>query len=40
MAMTGLNTAGSDRDYDTQSLNRELQDKGFLLTTTVGTERV
>ncbi|AXQ93913.1 NADH-quinone oxidoreductase subunit B [Cereibacter sphaeroides] len=34
MAMTGLNTAGHDRDYDTAGLNRELQDKGFLLTTT------
>ena len=32
--MTGANTAGADREVATQSLNRELQDKGFLLTTT------
>ena len=32
--MTGLNTAGADRDVATAELNRELQDKGFLLTTT------
>jgi NADH-quinone oxidoreductase subunit B len=31
---TGLNTAGADRDVATQELNRELQDKGFLLTST------
>jgi len=32
--MTGANTAGADREVATQALNRELQDKGFLLTTT------
>jgi len=32
--MTGANTAGPDREVATQALNRELQDKGFLLTTT------
>ncbi len=32
--MTGANTAGADREVATQTLNRELQDKGFLLTTT------
>jgi NADH-quinone oxidoreductase subunit B len=32
--MTGANTAGGDREVATQALNRELQDKGFLLTTT------
>ena len=31
---TGLNTAGPDREVATQALSRELQDKGFLLTTT------
>ena len=31
---TGLNTAGPDRDVQTAELSRELQDKGFLLTTT------
>ena len=31
--MTGQNTAGADREVATQELNRELQDKGFLLTT-------
>ncbi len=31
---TGANTAGVDREVSTQELNRELQDKGFLLTTT------
>ena len=31
---TGLNAAGEDRDVATAQLNRELQDKGFLLTTT------
>ena len=30
----GANTAGADRDVATRELNRELQDKGFLLTTT------
>ena len=32
--MTGANTAGADREFATAELNRELQDKGFLLTTT------
>ena len=32
--MAGANTAGPDREVATQALNRELQDKGFLLTTT------
>ena len=32
--MTGANTAGVDREVATQSLNAELQDKGFLLTST------
>ena len=32
--MTGANTAGYDRDVAVQELNRELQDKGFLLTST------
>ena len=32
--MTGANTAGPDREVATQALSRELQDKGFLLTTT------
>jgi hypothetical protein len=32
--MTGANTAGHDREVATQALNRELQDKGFLLTST------
>jgi|GEM_PF-2763129 len=31
---TGPNTAGADRGHATAVLNRELQDKGFLLTTT------
>ncbi|MEM8851930.1 MAG: NADH-quinone oxidoreductase subunit B, partial [Pseudomonadota bacterium] len=31
---TGLNTAGGDKEHATQLLNRELQDKGFLLTST------
>ncbi|MCB1404945.1 MAG: NADH-quinone oxidoreductase subunit B, partial [Rhodobacteraceae bacterium] len=31
---TGANTAGADREVATQALNSELQDKGFLLTTT------
>ena len=31
---TGTNTAGVDREVATAELNRELQDKGFLLTTT------
>ena len=30
--MTGVNTAGPDREVATQTLNRELQDKGFLVT--------
>ncbi len=30
----GANTAGPDRDVATQELNAELQDKGFLLTST------
>ena len=29
--MTSANTAGADREVATQTLNRELQDKGFLL---------
>jgi NADH-quinone oxidoreductase subunit B len=29
---TGLNTAGVDKETSTQTLNAELQDKGFLLT--------
>ncbi len=32
--MTGANTAGADRDVATQALNAELQDKGFILTST------
>ncbi|MDG1430827.1 MAG: NADH-quinone oxidoreductase subunit B, partial [Paracoccaceae bacterium] len=32
--MTGQNTAGVDCDASTRALNSELQDKGFLLTTT------
>jgi NADH-quinone oxidoreductase subunit B len=32
--MAGANTAGGDREVATQALNRELQDKGFLLTST------
>ena len=32
--MAGANTAGHDPEYATQTLNRELQDKGFLLTST------
>ena len=32
--ITGANTAGADREVAVQELNRELQDKGFLLTTT------
>ena len=32
--MTGAHTAGPDREVATAALNRELQDKGFLLTTT------
>ena len=32
--MAGANTAGPDREVATQALNRELQDKGFILTTT------
>jgi len=31
---TGANTAGHDPEVATQALNRELQDKGFLLTST------
>ena len=31
---TGLNTAGFDKEVATQELNAELQDKGFLLTST------
>ena len=31
---TGTNVAGADREFATQELNRELQDKGFLLTST------
>ena len=31
---TAVNTAGPDREVATQALNRELQDKGFLLTST------
>ena len=34
MVMTGANTAGVDQEVATQALNAELQDKGFLLTTT------
>ncbi len=32
--MTGVNTAGADKEVATQALNAELQDKGFLLTST------
>ena len=32
--MAGANTAGPDREVATAALNHELQDKGFLLTTT------
>ena len=32
--MTSANTAGADREVATQALNSELQDKGFLLTST------
>ena len=31
---TGANSAGADREVATQTLNAELQDKGFLLTST------
>jgi len=31
---TGANSADFDREVATQELNRELQDKGFLLTST------
>ena len=31
---TGANSAGADREVATQALNAELQDKGFLLTST------
>jgi len=31
---TGANSAGPDREVATQALNRDLQDKGFLLTST------
>lgn len=34
LIQTGANTAGADRDVATRALNRELKDKGFLLTTT------
>ena len=35
MAVTaGAHTAGADKEVATQDLNRELQDKGFLLTST------
>ena len=30
--MTGANTAGADKEHGTQLLNAELQDKGFLVT--------
>ena len=32
--MTGANTAGADQEVGTQELNAELQDKGFLVTST------
>ena len=32
--MAGANTAAADKDVATAELNRELQDKGFLLTST------
>jgi NADH-quinone oxidoreductase subunit B len=32
--MAGANTAGPDHEVAVQGLNRELQDKGFLLTST------
>ena len=32
--MTGANTAGIDKEVATRALNAELQDKGFLLTST------
>ena len=32
--MTGTNAAGADREVGTQELNTELQDKGFLVTST------
>jgi NADH-quinone oxidoreductase subunit B len=32
--MAGANTAGFDRDVATSELNSELQDKGFLVTST------
>jgi len=32
--MTGTNTAGPDREVATADLNKDLQDKGFLLTST------
>ena len=31
---TGLNTAGADHEVAVQALNRELSDKGFILTST------
>ena len=35
--MTGANTAGADREVATQNLNRELTDKGFLVTSMLYT---
>ena len=32
--VAGANTAGGDPEFATQTLNRELQDKGFLVTST------
>ena len=32
--VTGVNSAGADKEVATQALNAELQDKGFLLTST------
>ena len=32
--MTGINTAGADKEAATSAINKELQDKGFLLTST------
>ena len=34
LVQTGANTAGADHDTTVQALNRDLQDKGFLLTST------
>ena len=32
--MTGTTTAGADKEVGVQAINKELQDKGFLVTST------